>query len=197
VRDEERSQRELGGEALRQRVQRGERAVGLREAALRDEVGHRPAHPPGEAVGPGHERREVFVAARRSERRFERRARRREVGRQRRCERLGEARDALLQRQWPEAVDARAFEAPRREAGQHGAKARGQQTRHRRVDAVFERFGHAGGQGVCADGDAPTTAACAFGGQVASRVAAANAAAPPAIPLRDGRAADAARRWRA
>jgi hypothetical protein len=50
---------------------------------------------------------------------------------------------------------------------------------------------------VCADGDAPTTAACAFGGQVASRAAAANAAAPPAIPLRDGRAADAARRWRA
>jgi hypothetical protein len=72
VLEQERAQRVLGGEALRQRVQGQQRARRLGEPDPGHEIGHRPDNPTGEPGGSGLQGTEVVVAARRGERRLDR-----------------------------------------------------------------------------------------------------------------------------
>jgi len=65
VRHDEGPHRPLAGEALRQRVQAAQRALGRVQAAARDELGHRPDRPAGQACVAGAQLAEGLVAARR------------------------------------------------------------------------------------------------------------------------------------
>jgi hypothetical protein len=132
--------RELGRQALRQRVQRLQRARRLVEPSTRDEFAERPDDPAGQAVVVVARRGHAIDVDRRRQRGFDRTAGGVEVRRQRGFERVGDLHRACLHLERIEPLQRRALEALAIEVARVARQRRAGGAHQRWIEQVLERL---------------------------------------------------------
>jgi hypothetical protein len=135
-----RADRELGREALRDGVQRAQRAPGLVKAAAGHELAEGPQHPAGQALRA--RGRHTLVAGGRGEHRFDQRGGGVEVGRQRGLQRVGDLHRARFHFQRLEPAGRQLLEALVVEVRPVPGKQAGGIAHQPAVDQVLERLRH-------------------------------------------------------